>query len=740
MRRDVRPRRSGDRVTLNEFAFLALGLVLGVASGIALLLVVNARTPAVREIKLTVAPDALPRRRSATLSEDAFTNPAEPARGGPADRHQDVIDYLYDSPFDDRFDDPITRTIVRSAPQPPAGAGDPESSAPAPPIAMRQDERNGDMDFLTEDPVAAARVTGASVALPASIVASWPRRAARADPLVAVPVFSETDPTMAALRESAARTAERLMRHYAEAPTTVEHWDREESSVAIAVAEPVGGDAVGAVVGAAHAALSAAAVAAASGAAAVGAASGAAAVAAASGAAAVGAASLSAATRRGTTVSDPRSSTSDASTAVRADGPCDDLDRVADERCEVAHGARQRVETAQEALSELQRRYDEHMARAEEASTGADERAMRTAKEAAQLTFRGARAAAVTRDDVERAAREWLSEINRVNQAARDASVQLQRERQAAGELLPDLERLSVEADVARGAAEAADAACAAARAAADDCREANEREIADERARNFERLAVAEDDAVAADHLAAMDWDPSSPIAPDAPPAMRPSPATAPRSVPPAYRAAAIAPLLTDDEDSPLQGHGAREPAIVRLVRGDHATLEHLVNGLAGDNPAARRHWQLALAGFVDAIIATSIESSIMTFPREHPFWRDFSLAQNRDIAAALASLGFRFDGLGGWADDRVPSQRDLSLAVGYAGLDPMRIRRWPTDTETAALYRDVRVAADEFLVGAARGLTLGELVTALGRRADALTDVWNDWERVRPLLLDSA
>jgi hypothetical protein len=695
MRRDIRPTRFRNRVTLSEFAFLAFGLILGVASGIALLLVVNARTPSVNEIRLTVEPNALPRRRSATLSEDAFMDHAEPARGGPADRHQDDIDYLYDSPFDARFEDPPTRTLVRSAPLPPAGAGDPASSAPVPRVTLHPEERNGHTPLTTEYPVAPAV---ASFALPASIVASWPRRTASTGALVAVPVVSETDPTMAALRESAARTAERLMRHYAEAPTTIEHWERHDSSVAVAVAvaEPMSA-----------------------------------------------AGSPAATTRRGTTVSQPRRSTADGSSAPRNEGPCDDLDRVADERCEVAHGARQRVEAAQDALTDVQRRYDEHMAMADRASTAADERAMRTAKEAAQLTFRGTRAAAATRDDVETAARDWLAEINRINQAARDASVQLQRERQAAGELLPDLERLAVEADVARGAAEAADAACAAARTAADDCREATERETAAERARSFERLPVAQDDddAVAADHLAAMDWDPSSPISPDAPPpAMRPSPVTLPRTVPPAYRAAAIAPIAAEDDDSPLQGDEGREPAIVRLVRGDHATLEHLVDALAGDKPTARRHWQLALAGFVDAIVATSIESSILTFPHEHPFWRDFSLAQNRDIAAALASLGFRFDGLGGWADDRVPSQRDLSLAVGYAGLDPMRIRRWPTDTETAALYRDVRVAADEFLVGAARGLTLGELVTALGRRADALTDVWNDWERVRPLLLEPA
>jgi hypothetical protein len=39
--------------------------------------------------------------------------------------------------------------------------------------------------------------------------------------------------------------------------------------------------------------------------------------------------------------------------------------------------------------------------------------------------------------------------------------------------------------------------------------------------------------------------------------------------------------------------------------------------------------------------------------------------------------------------------------------------------------------------VASAAAGLTLGELVTLLGRRADALTDLWNDWGSVRPVLL---
>jgi hypothetical protein len=87
---------------------------------------------------------------------------------------------------------------------------------------------------------------------------------------------------------------------------------------------------------------------------------------------------------------------------------------------------------------------------------------------------------------------------------------------------------------------------------------------------------------------------------------------------------------------------------------------------------------------------------------------------------------------------DGRVPSQRDLSLALGYAGLDPMRMRNWPTEAEMIELYAEVEVAAAEHLSGAAGDLTLGELVSMLGRRADGLTEVWNQWGKIRPLLLE--
>ena len=80
-------------------------------------------------------------------------------------------------------------------------------------------------------------------------------------------------------------------------------------------------------------------------------------------------------------------------------------------------------------------------------------------------------------------------------------------------------------------------------------------------------------------------------------------------------------------------------------------------------------------------------------------------------------------------------------ALAAPVAiGLDPMRVRNWPNDEATLSLFRDVTVAADEYLAGVAGDLTLAEMVTMLGRRADALADIWNQWGRIRPLLLEEA
>ncbi len=376
---------------------------------------------------------------------------------------------------------------------------------------------------------------------------------------------------------------------------------------------------------------------------------------------------------------------------------------MADERCAVAARARDGATAAADALRTAQRTYDDHVSAAESAATMADPRSVRSAKESAQQRFRDARSGAFTRDDVERAARDWLAEINRINVDTREATGRAEKSRAAATQLAGGLERLAVEADAARISAERAEEACIAAREAVAACVEAQ----------TIAAAAAARPAAAAA-------------------PERRPAPSRGRIPAPP--------PVAEDAAfESDMGSRAGQDALILRILRGDREAMQRAVARLAGDDPDGSRRWQPLLTGLAEALVARAIEAAAFDFPVDHFFWGPFSQDQNRDIAGGLSSLGFRFDGFGGWLDDRVPSQRDLSLAVGYAGLDPMRIRHWPNEPEMQTLLLEVRVAADEYVASAAGGLTLGELVTLLGRRADPLTELWNAWGTVRPVLLES-
>lgn len=560
-------------VTVSEFTFLALGLVLGVAAGAALIVVLRARPPAAREVRVTVAQDAVPRRGGSTLSDDAFARvAAEPARGGPADRR--VVDATRG--------DADRRTPVRTT----RAVGDPTSVG----VPISQGA----------DPMLASLRMG-SIAEPAVAEPAAVRAHASTAIMDAPDRTISRDPRRGVARASGAAS------------------DRSDGGTSV-------------------------------------------------------------------TESSGPASPENASQTIEDAGPCAEPRRVSAERCELAARARARAATAEDTLRAAQRAYDDHEAQAEAAAHASDPRSVRSAKDAAQATFRTGRNAAATTADVDAAARAWLSEVNRINAEAREAAAVATRQQEAATALAQELEHLGMESDAARIGAETAEAACLAAREAVADCQER------------------------AADAAAAM----------QAPAAVAPG-----------------GPFT--DEAGPMGVLGsAGTPRIFRLLRGDRAAMGELVAAMAGDQPDERRRWQLALSNLVDAIIADSIAASAFEFPTEHAFWGPFTLTQSRDIVSALSSLGYRFDGLGGWVDARTPSQRDLSLAVGYAGLDPMRIRHWPTEATMQELFRDVAVAADEHLASAAGDLTLGELVTMLGRRADGLAEVWNDWGRLRPLLLE--
>ncbi len=385
--------------------------------------------------------------------------------------------------------------------------------------------------------------------------------------------------------------------------------------------------------------------------------------------------------------------------------PCADERRIADERCALADRLKEAAQVAADRAREAQRAYDEHTGRSARAAIVADPRAVRAAKEAAWTDFRRGNAGAQSREGVEAAARDWLQEIDRINRTAQEAEQEALRERAAAGALVNVIERVSLEADAARINAETAAEACIVARETLATCEEAHRTPPPEGPAQpEHEHGEVSEEHA----RLLLVG-----------------SPGFEPGG-------------LAFDEDAPHRVFGEDEPAILKLLRGDRGTMVRVVAALAGGDAAEQRRWQLALSGLVDAIIARAIEASALEFPRDHPFWGLFSQAQSRDVATALASFGYRFDGLGGFIDGRVPSQRDLSLAVGYAGFDPMRIRTWPNEQDAAELYRGVAVSAGDFLAAAAGGLSLGEMVGLLRGRAEGLTDVWNAWGRIRPLLLE--
>jgi hypothetical protein len=199
-----------------------------------------------------------------------------------------------------------------------------------------------------------------------------------------------------------------------------------------------------------------------------------------------------------------------------------------------------------------------------------------------------------------------------------------------------------------------------------------------------------------------------------------------------PAAPAAPAERAMTADDAATLDA----TPAIIRILRGDHRVLLRTVEVLAGADDAMRRPWQAAIVGLAESLIRGAIDRGVFAFPVGNPFWDTFTTSQCRTIAGALAASGFRFDGIDGWADERIPNYRDLTAAVAVAGLEPRRIRAWPTQEQIAALYGDVTVAADEFLERHSPDLDLVEVRELAGAGTPELDLLWHHWELARPVL----
>ena len=362
-----------------------------------------------------------------------------------------------------------------------------------------------------------------------------------------------------------------------------------------------------------------------------------------------------------------------------------------------------------------------------------DPAAVRAAKDAAHHAFKLSVASAQERANVEAAASAWLDEINRVNTSMRTAQAEIKRERDLAAALLAEIDRLCIEAGASRARA---DAAIDSGRAARLELNQALGIDEAD--AGPIATLPGAVPAAAPVPPTPALSNAPAEAVAREAVPAPAAAPATDEVTEPEARSEDELAPA-GPRPPSPDAVDIAADPrqVIVALLGRDGDALTGLARRLAGEDGEALLVWETWLHGLLDACAAVAVDEGYLEFLPGHPFWGLFTAQEARGIGKALAELGFRHDGRGGFLADRVPTPHDLVVAAGAAGLLTVRVRHWPAPEEIVDLYRDVRVAADLLVAERASFLTLGEVVSLLGWRAEPLADLWNEWPKVRPLLL---
>jgi hypothetical protein len=385
------------------------------------------------------------------------------------------------------------------------------------------------------------------------------------------------------------------------------------------------------------------------------------------------------------------SDAADRGAASPAADPCADDRTAAAAACAAAESARAAARTAADRLRDAQRAHADLEARVEEAVALADPRRVAAEKERLHSQFRATQRPTISADEAEAAAREWLTAVSNLNAAARDAARRARAGTEELRTLAASVEQLDLEASAARIAADRAEDACRTARESLATCEE---------------RQRAVPPAAAAGEGLDEDRW---------------------PGGAEPAFDRR---PSEPDD--------AGRLPVILRVLGGEAGAREQLVEGLAAGDPAQTAAWHVRIASFVDAVTARAIEDGYIEVREDDPFWRLFSGEEQREIVQALSALGFRFDGMHGFADDRAPTARDLSLAVGYAGLDRMRVRNWPGEAGLAELFDGAVVRADLWLATQADDLSLARVEAALGPRAASLAELWDAWGRVRPAMLE--
>jgi hypothetical protein len=175
-------------------------------------------------------------------------------------------------------------------------------------------------------------------------------------------------------------------------------------------------------------------------------------------------------------------------------------------------------------------------------------------------------------------------------------------------------------------------------------------------------------------------------------------------------------------------------------MLRGEHFAMVEVVDAVAGADSRQRRTWEVLLGSLVEAMADVAVRESVIGFPMGTAFWDTFTVEQCRRIVAALASMGYRYDGRAGWTDGRVPAYRDLTQALADIGVEPRRIRAWPHQGEIADLFIGARPAPEELLAAAGPDYAVADMQALLGDHPPGLDDLWSTWEEIKPVLLGDA
>jgi hypothetical protein len=363
---------------------------------------------------------------------------------------------------------------------------------------------------------------------------------------------------------------------------------------------------------------------------------------------------------------------------------CGELRLEVGARCDEAHRAQVAHAGFEDGVRARKRDLVAAQHRLVAATEAADPRARGAEKASARAEYLEASRRAETEAQHTEATAAWARAIDRVNRTGRLAARAVSSARQEVGQLEATLLEAERAERTARIQAEAAQAACLDARVRLAACEEGLESQAPPRPASVFDPHAATAGHAIA----------------------------------------------LSDTRvGGPL--------VIEAIVSGDRLALEEAARAIAAHGGLTPAEAQLELQELVDAILSAASSEGYLAFHGDHGLWSQMTIEEARLVVAALARLGFHIEPAEGWQGGRAPGPADLSVALGYAGLDPRQMRWLPGAEELRALPQSIDVDARSFLSERAPDLTVDHMVRVLERRAAQLEPLWDAWGHVRPILL---